>query len=150
MKDQPEPPDKTLLAFEVHQLLGHLIDGERGRTLARRELPEGHQELLRLNHRRHGHRRYLLAPPQVVAVGIGVGALIRVAAQVVDFRDMQSGFELTLELSRDEFADMLGVTRQSLNRELKALETLGLIAIAYSRINLHDVEQLRSMAALAE
>ena len=65
-------------------------------------------------------------------------------------RDVQTGFELMLKLTQDEFADMLGVTRQSLNRELKAMEKLGLIAIAYSRITLHDVEQLRGMAALAE
>lgn len=65
-------------------------------------------------------------------------------------RDGQAGFEIALKLSQDEFADMLGVTRQSLNRELKVLEKQGLITIAYSRITLHDVPQLRSMAAVAE
>ena len=65
-------------------------------------------------------------------------------------RDGHSGQEIALKLSQDEFADMLGVTRQSLNRELKALEKQGLITIAYSRITLHDVPQLRSMAAVAE
>lgn len=65
-------------------------------------------------------------------------------------RDAVKGIELNLMLSRDPFADMLGVTRQSLNRELKALEKQGLLTIAYSRITLHDVQQLRSMAVLTE
>ena len=65
-------------------------------------------------------------------------------------REGHSGLEIDLKLSQDDFADMLGVTRQSLNRELKALEKQGLITIAYSRITLHDVPQLRSMAAVAE
>jgi CRP-like cAMP-binding protein len=65
-------------------------------------------------------------------------------------RGSQSGIEIALKLSQDEFADMLGVTRQSLNRELKTLEKQGLISIAYSRITLHDVPQLHGMAALTE
>ena len=60
-------------------------------------------------------------------------------------RGSQSGIEIALKLSQDEFADMLGVTRQSLNRELKALEKQGTIAIAYSRITLRDMPALRSI-----
>ena len=65
-------------------------------------------------------------------------------------RGKQSGIEIDLKLTQEEFADMLGVTRQSLNRELKTLEKQGLISIAYSCITLHDVPQLHSMAALTE
>lgn len=65
-------------------------------------------------------------------------------------RDGQSGQEIALKLSQDEFADMLGVTRQSLNRELKALEKQGLITIAYSRITLREVALLQQMAAIAD
>lgn len=65
-------------------------------------------------------------------------------------RDANSSIELDLKRSQDEFSDMLGITRQSLNRELKAPEKQGLIAIAYSRITLHDVPQLRSMAVMTE
>ena len=65
-------------------------------------------------------------------------------------RDGHSGLEIDLKLSQDEFADMLGITRQSLNRELKALEKQGLIGIAYSRITLHEVALLRDMAAIGE
>lgn len=61
-------------------------------------------------------------------------------------RSGQAGIELTLKLSQDEFADMLGVARQSLNRELKEMEKQQLIAIAYSRITLRDVAALRAMA----
>lgn len=65
-------------------------------------------------------------------------------------RGNQSGIQIDLKLTQEEFADMLGVTRQSLNRELKNLEKLGLIRIAYSCITLHDVPQLHGLAALTE
>jgi CRP-like cAMP-binding protein len=61
-------------------------------------------------------------------------------------RGSQSGIEIDLKLSQDEFADMLGVTRQSLNRELKNLEKQGLISIAYSRITLVDMPALQCLA----
>ncbi len=64
-------------------------------------------------------------------------------------RDCQSGIEIALKLSQDEFADMLGVTRQSLNRELKALEKHGVISIAYSRITLCDLPGLQRAAETA-
>lgn len=60
-------------------------------------------------------------------------------------RDGQSGIELTLKLSQDEFSDMLGVTRQSLNRELKALEKSAILSLAYSRITLCDVPALENL-----
>ena len=62
-------------------------------------------------------------------------------------RGSQSGVELALKLSQDEFADMLGVTRQSLNRELKALEKLGLLSLSYSRITLQNLPALQGMAS---
>jgi CRP-like cAMP-binding protein len=65
-------------------------------------------------------------------------------------RGKQSGIEIDLKLTQEEFADMLGVTRQSLNRELKTLEKQGLISIAYSCITLHDMAQLHGMTALTE
>ena len=58
--------------------------------------------------------------------------------------------QVSRRLTRDDFPDMPGVTRQILNRELKTLEKQGLLTIAYSRITLHDVQQLRSMAVLTE
>jgi CRP/FNR family cyclic AMP-dependent transcriptional regulator len=78
--------------------------------------------------------------------------LVRLLLMLLDQhgRDSQDGVELTLKLSQDDLSDMLGVTRQSLNRELKALEKQGIIAIAYSRITLRDVPLLQSMMAVSE
>jgi CRP/FNR family cyclic AMP-dependent transcriptional regulator len=61
-------------------------------------------------------------------------------------RDSEAGIEIDLKLSQDEFSAMLGVTRQSLNRELKALEAAGVISLAYSRIRLRDLDQLNQIA----
>lgn len=60
-------------------------------------------------------------------------------------RNGQSGIELTLKLPQDEFSDMLGVTRQSLKSELKALEKSAILSLAYSRITRCDVSALQSL-----
>jgi CRP/FNR family transcriptional regulator, cyclic AMP receptor protein len=60
----------------------------------------------------------------------------------------RSGLEepaLVIELPQSSLADMLGLTRQSLNLELKRLEKSGLIRIAYSRIELVDKTQLQKL-----
>lgn len=64
-------------------------------------------------------------------------------------RGKQSGIEIDLKLTQEEFADMLGVTRQSLNRELKALEKLAVLSISYSRITLRDLPALQELARVA-
>ncbi|MBF7729081.1 Crp/Fnr family transcriptional regulator [Pseudomonas sp. N040] len=64
-------------------------------------------------------------------------------------RDAVTGIELALKLSQDEFAAMLGVTRQSLNRELKALEKMAVLSISYSRITLQDLPALQALAGVA-
>ena len=56
----------------------------------------------------------------------------------------EGGIRVSLKLSQDEFAALLAVTRQALNRELKALEAAGAIQIAYSRITVQDRAILES------
>jgi len=56
----------------------------------------------------------------------------------------EGGIRVSLKLSQDEFAALLAVTRQALNRELKALEAEGAIKIAYSRITVQDRDILES------
>jgi hypothetical protein len=41
---------------------------------------------------------------------------------------------------------MLGVTRQSINRELRPLQTQGIITMAYSKITVLDLAALRQVA----
>ena len=56
------------------------------------------------------------------------------------------GVLVSLKLSQDEFAALLAVTRQALNRELKALEAEGAISIAYSKITVIDQSILAGAA----
>ena len=57
-----------------------------------------------------------------------------------------SGILVSLKLSQDEFATLLAVARQALNRELKALEADGAIAIAYSTITVLNRAALEASA----
>jgi CRP/FNR family transcriptional regulator, cyclic AMP receptor protein len=61
-------------------------------------------------------------------------------------RDRSGREPLAIELPQSSLADMLGLTRQSLNIELKRLEKFGLIQIAYSKIDLLDLAALRALA----
>lgn len=56
----------------------------------------------------------------------------------------EHGPEIGLKFTQDDFAAMLGVSRQCLNRELRGLEAEGVIALAYSRIGLRDIAALRA------
>ncbi len=55
------------------------------------------------------------------------------------------GVAITLKLSQDEFADMLGRTRQSVNRELKQLERDGIIEMTYSHFIILDEQALSTI-----
>lgn len=58
--------------------------------------------------------------------------------------DTGQGIELRVQLSQAELAAMLGTTRQSLNRELKALADERLIALSYSHLTLCKPDALRA------
>lgn len=55
--------------------------------------------------------------------------------------------KLNLRLSQDGLADLLGVTRQSTNRELKQLEREGLIRVGVSEIEVLDIAGLGLVAS---
>ncbi|MFM0161219.1 Crp/Fnr family transcriptional regulator [Paraburkholderia sediminicola] len=57
---------------------------------------------------------------------------------------------ITLKLSQEEFAALLGASRQSVNRELKALENAGFICLAYSSIRVLDCGALNAVAGMDE
>lgn len=56
-----------------------------------------------------------------------------------------SGVRMRLAVSQDEIADMLGVTRQSANQELKQLERDGLITLGRGVVELLDRDRLRAV-----
>lgn len=52
---------------------------------------------------------------------------------------------LSVEFSQAELSEMLGISRQSLNHEMKLLEAQGLVQKGYSRIVLPDIGKLREL-----
>ncbi len=52
--------------------------------------------------------------------------------------------ELYISISQEEMGQMLGASRQSINKELKALAAEGSIELRYGRIYIRDLEQLKS------
>lgn len=51
-----------------------------------------------------------------------------------------------ISMSQAELADMLGITRQSLNLELKRFERDGLVMLRRNRIEIHDLAHLTQLA----
>jgi len=52
-----------------------------------------------------------------------------------------------LRLSQEELSQMLGVSRQSVNRQLKEWEAKGILRLDYGRVTLLDKEALRLLAS---
>lgn len=53
----------------------------------------------------------------------------------------------TVALRQEDIAAMIGVSRQTLNKTLKAMEREGVIALEYARIRVVDAEGLRRLGA---
>ena len=56
------------------------------------------------------------------------------------------GILINLKISQEEFASLLGVTRQRINRELNELERRQIISMAYSQIQVINLAQLQTIA----
>jgi CRP/FNR family transcriptional regulator, cyclic AMP receptor protein len=55
---------------------------------------------------------------------------------------------LELPLSQAEIASMVGASRQTVNRALQQMQTMGLLHTEYNRIIVQDLDWLRSLATL--
>jgi CRP-like cAMP-binding protein len=53
---------------------------------------------------------------------------------------------IDLHLSQESLAETVGVSRQSLNRALKALESKGMVSLGYSALTILDIAALKSLA----
>lgn len=51
--------------------------------------------------------------------------------------------ELYLKISQENIAQQLGVSRQSVNRQLKIWEAEGLLTVRYSAVKILDLQKLR-------
>jgi len=72
---------------------------------------------------------------------------VRLANRLVSLID-RSGNEsaLCLKISQEDIAQQLGVSRQSVNRQLKIWEAEGLLAVRYSAVAILDLQKLREAA----
>lgn len=61
-------------------------------------------------------------------------------------RPREDGIAITLKISRDEFSDMLGRTRQVVGKEIRQLEEEGVIRTTYSQFTVVDEAALRRIA----
>ncbi|WP_172611779.1 helix-turn-helix domain-containing protein [Pseudomonas graminis] len=58
--------------------------------------------------------------------------------------DVDGGY--CLKVSQEKIAQQLGVSRQSINRQLKIWETQGLLVVRYSAITILDLQKLKETA----
>jgi CRP/FNR family cyclic AMP-dependent transcriptional regulator len=57
-----------------------------------------------------------------------------------------AGKDVLLKISQNDLASMLGVSRQTMNKELREMTTRGLIAVEYGQLTVRNLEGLTQMA----
>jgi len=57
------------------------------------------------------------------------------------------GIKIHLKLSQKELADMVGATRESINKELRVLREKGLVSVTEEAIFIHDIKRLKRRAS---
>lgn len=76
---------------------------------------------------------------------------VRLAQKLVELAERQGPtqndpHEYRLEISQQEFGNMLGVSRESINKELKPLRDRGIVSISRNCIHIHDLAYLKKHA----
>ncbi|MEP5232990.1 MAG: Crp/Fnr family transcriptional regulator [Alloalcanivorax sp.] len=80
------------------------------------------------------------------------GTQARIGQRLLFLSQMQRGGKpesgpVTVRLTREHIANMMGMTRQGVHRTLKAFEAQGLITLGYGRITVEDEAALREHLA---
>jgi CRP/FNR family cyclic AMP-dependent transcriptional regulator len=60
---------------------------------------------------------------------------------------IENGIRIDLRLSQEDWAAMVGVGRQTINRLLKKLEEKGIASVSYASITIHRMDALESLVA---
>ncbi|MCI3132434.1 Crp/Fnr family transcriptional regulator [Phenylobacterium aquaticum] len=81
----------------------------------------------------------------------GLSARVRLAQRLAELvrthgRPGAGGIVIDLKLSQESLAEMAGVSRQTLNRLLKALEADGVVALGYRALAVRDPAALEALA----
>lgn len=65
-------------------------------------------------------------------------------------KPVEGGIEIGLKLSQDDLASLLGVSRQSINKELRNFSDHGWIGIRYSQLTIFDLDALSLVCEASE
>lgn len=89
----------------------------------------------------------LLASSQLLSLDARVVRLILLLAGVELQGPIVAGHAIEIQMTQNDMSDMLGVSRQSLNTELKKLERQSLIKLAHARLLVVDAPSLERYAS---
>ena len=75
----------------------------------------------------------------------------RLARKVLEIGDTcghtdGEAIEIHIKLSQKELANMVGATRESINKELRVLREKGLVSVTEKAIHIHDIKRLKRRA----
>jgi CRP/FNR family transcriptional regulator, cyclic AMP receptor protein len=96
----------------------------------------------------HKLRLAFITLEDVALLPVSVRLARRLALMAEGYGERRGVVRRTVELSQDQLAHMLAVSRQTVNHLLKDLETRGLIRISYASIEIVDLDALRREAKL--
>ncbi|MBN7770439.1 Crp/Fnr family transcriptional regulator [Marinobacter daepoensis] len=75
------------------------------------------------------------------------GVVARIGRRLLFLADIQgahSGGAVTIRLTREQLANMMGMTRQGVHARIRELETMGFVTLDYGRITLSSPEALEA------
>ncbi len=74
------------------------------------------------------------------------GRLCRLVTRERDTEEQANNQHCQLKCTQDDLAELLGATRQSINKVLKVWETAGIVENHYGTLIVHDYKQLETIA----
>lgn len=144
--DTHEPEDQVLYDFCAHMdttvvemptlLIGQILDEE----------PALWKEMAKMLIKQH-------RPVLETLLSSGIGSLRqRLATTLEHLANLygsreEKGLSLHLRLTQEDLATLLQVTRQSVNKELRALVACGALSLSYNTITVLDTEKLRAFSS---
>ena len=61
-------------------------------------------------------------------------------------QDHPEGFRISLSMSQEELGDLVGTTRESINKQMREWKANGLASMSHGTVTLHDLEALAALA----
>ncbi len=140
------PRTATIAAKKPSELI--VIDRREFRSLLRTR-PDVALELLAVLARRLARVSEFVEDTQFLNLPV------RLAKKLVDFASLHgrvgggdSGQSLTIDvkLSQEEWGDLVGTTRESINKQFRTWSSEGLISLDKGRVVIHDFDELQQLA----